>query len=234
MAMSKTKIPEINPEEYLVEEDEMSENSAQFQLILYLVQVLAYYYRVENWFVIGDMMLIYPAIENSRHSISPDVLVFKGIEISQEERKYMASWRISDNRPAPPVVFEISSDATWRNDIERGEQQKPNIYGRIGVKEYYAYDPFKERVWQGEPRRLLGWRYEESGKLIALEPDKRGWLWSEELDSWLGEAGEYLRLYDQNGVRRLTEAEAGNEAREAAEARILELEAQLRHQQDKN
>jgi Uma2 family endonuclease len=177
--------------------------------------------------VVGDLKLIHPKIQNSRHSISPDVLVFKGIAISQEERKYMASWRIEENHPAPPVVFEISSDATWKNDIERGEQQKPAIYERIGVKEYYAYDPFHERVWQGEPRRLLGWRYEESSKPIAIIPDERGWLWSEELDSWLGADGEYLRLYDRAGNLRLTNTEA-------AEARILELEAQLRRAQGKN
>jgi Uma2 family endonuclease len=248
MTMSKTKIPEIYSEEYLIEEDEMSENGVQYQLVSYLVQVLLWYYHQANWYVIGNLMLIHPAIENSRHSITPDLSVFKGIEISQQRRKNMPSWRIDKNHPAPPVVFEISSDATWKYDIGMGEQQKPKIYGRIGVKEYYAYDPFQERVWQDEKRKLLGWRYDEKGELIEIMPDERGWLWSDQLDSWLGADGEYLRVYERGGAKRLTAAEAGDEARlvaesetrkeaqarRAAEARIAELEELLRHQKGEN
>ncbi len=226
--MSKTKILEIYPEQYLVEEDEMSDNSAQFQLMVYLVQVLAYYYRLENWFVIGDMMLLHPSIRNSTRQITPDVLVFKGIEIGQEERKYMSSWSISDNRPAPPVVFEVSSEKTWKNDIRLGEWQKPRLYGQIGVSEYFAYDPFKERVWQGEEHRLLGWRYDEQGQPIALIPDKRGWLWSDELESWLGSDGENLRLYNRDGQQRLTGFEAEAQARLVAEEQTkAEIQAKL-------
>ena len=212
MTMSKIKIPEIYPAEYLIEEDEMSENGVQYQLVSYLVQILLWYYRQENWYVIGNLMLIHPAIENSRHSITPDLSVFKGIEISQQRRKNMPSWRIDKNHPAPPVVLEIGSKETWDNDIKLGERQKPRIYGRIGVKEYFAYDPYEERLWEEE--RLRGWKYEEEGQPQGLVANERGWLWSEELDSWLGADGDYLRLYDREGTLRLTKAEAQDEAKQ--------------------
>jgi len=227
MAVSRTRIEELYPEEYLVEEDDMSDNTAQTQLMLYLIQVLSWYYRLQNWFVIGNLQIKHPAIRNSQNKISPDVLVFKGIEIDQQSRDYMGSWRVDKTHPPPPVVFEIGSEDTWENDIELGERQKPKIYGRIGVREYYAYDPSPKRLWRGKPR-LLGWRYNEQGEPIALTPDERGWLWSEELDSWLGAAGNYLRLYDQNGLQRLTGREAEEQARQQEEKARKAAQAKAR------
>ncbi len=33
--------------------------------------------------------------------------------------------------------FEILSEETWRKDVE----EKPDLYARLGVHEYFAYDP---------------------------------------------------------------------------------------------
>ncbi len=80
----------------------------------------------------------------------------------------------------------------------------------------------------------MGWRY-EANRIIELEPDERGWLWSEELESWLVADGSFLRLYDRDGQKRLTEGEALETARQTAENRaealerqVAELERQLR------
>ncbi len=44
--------------------------------------------------------------------------------------------------------------------------------------------------------------------MSELPVDAGGRLWSPSLDSFLVPEREYLRLYDRNGQRRLTEAEA--------------------------
>ncbi len=138
-----------------------------------------------------------------------------------QARQNLTSWNIGPGQATPPVVFEVSSQSTWHSDIWAGEQRKPAIFGRMGVKEYFAYDPHDPPVWSStNGRRLLGWRYEK-GEGIELQPDEQGRLWSEELNSWLKAEGKYLRLYDRQNNLRLTETEA-------AQQRIAELERQLR------
>ena len=207
MALSQTDLI-IYPEEYLVEEDEMSESDPQFHLILYLAEVLKWYYRYLTWYVTGNLELRHPSIRNSQHKIVPDVLVFKEISLTDKERRKLTSWDVA-TRGAPTVVFEISSRSTWAGDVQAGLSQKRAIYGRIGVKEYWAYDPNDPAVWQNMGgRRLIGWRYDDAGQAYEIEEDERGWRWSEQLQSWLGADEALLRLYDANGQMRIRAQEA--------------------------
>jgi hypothetical protein len=215
------------PQEFFVEEDEMGDSRPQGLLMRYLVSVLEWLYYKEKWMVATNFHHYHPAIQNSRHLIIPDVAVFKDINIPAEEQTQLKSWHIAPpERPAPPVVFEISSSETWNWDIGSEFKQKPSAYGWIGVQEYFAYDPNKPPVWsKQEGRRLLGWRY-ENGQPIALQPDKRGRLWSNVLESWLKEDGLYLRLYDRRGHLRLTKDEADTKARQLAEQHASLVERQ--------
>ena len=45
--------------------------------------------------------------------------------------------------------------------------------------------------------------------------DQRGWIWSAELESWLVSDGSLLRLYDRDGLMRMTEGEAQRAAKES-------------------
>ncbi len=220
---------ELYPQEYLVEEDEMGDSGAQDWLMRYLVQVLGWLYHEEQWMIAVNRHHYHPAIRNSINLIVPDVAVFKDIPLTLEEQLTLKSWTIDPpKRPAPPVVFEISSGDTWANDIGAAPYQKPATYGRIGMREYFAYDPNQPAVWTKQGgKRLLGWRYEQ-GQPIPLEPDERGWLWSEVLESWLAEDGFYLRLYDRAGQMRLTEVQASAETRTRLEQRVVEVEAAQR------
>jgi Uma2 family endonuclease len=231
MALRKSEFFAIYPEEYLVEEDEdeMGESNSQFQLSNYLVEILKWYYQNQNWLVTGNLELHHPAIRNSQRKIVPDVLVFKDIDLSEEEQVNLTSWEIDEEHPVPPVVFEISSASTWRNDVQVGEHRKQSIYGRIGVREYFAYDPHPNPVWNNtDGRRLLGWRYASNSPVPQpISPNEQGRLWSEVLESWLGADGSHLRLYDRESQQRLTGKEAGRlalEAEQAAHEAALETE----------
>jgi Uma2 family endonuclease len=222
----------------LIAEDEMGVSRAQSRLILYLIAVLEWLYRAEGWQVLPDLTFYHPAIRNSQQMISPDVAVFKGLVISEEEQDELTSWDMRpghggnpphEGRACPPVLLEVSSKGTWHTDIGAGEQDKPALYGAIGAREYFAYDPNHRRVWTGHGgRRLLGWRYDGAGRPAPLVPDGRGWLWSAELDSWLGPDGPLLRLYDAQGRRRLTGEEAEAAARRRLEEQLATLRAALR------
>jgi Uma2 family endonuclease len=205
---------DITDEEILAEE-EMPESTPQFELVDYLLDILKWLYRVEGWFISGNLAIIY----DRRKYLSPDLAVFKGVVLSPEERKRQKSYRVRfPRRPPPPVVFEISSKDIWPQDVG----DKIGLYGQMGVHEYFAYDPNTPQVWQDKTRRLRGWRY-TNGLAQEIAPEHQNWLWSEELKSWLASDDQYLRLYDRQGQRRRTEAETERTAKEAAFAKLREL-----------
>jgi Uma2 family endonuclease len=216
-------VRELFPDEYLVEEDQMGDSRPQEVLIDYLKSVLRYLYRFERWMVAGNFNHYHKEIENSENLIVPDIALFKGIEIAADEQLRLSSWDMrSGKRQCPPLVLEVSSGSTYSGDIN--PDKKPRSYGLIGVKEYFSYDPNEPQVYPKRVgKRLLGWRYGANKQPETILPDERGWLWSEELESWLGEDGAYLRLYDGSGTMRPTEAEAAQRARET-EQRAREAE----------
>lgn len=203
---------------HATEEDLMGESAAQSQLILYLVQVLTWLYRAEQWFVVSNLN-IYRQRRRNEYPLAPDVAVFKGVVVPSANQRTYRSWRMYEpHRPAPQVVFEISSEATWHDDIE----QKPAKYGVLGVHEYFAYDPNEPPYWTHAGVPLRGWRY-DGEQPHEITPDARGWLWSEELQSWLVPDGALLRLHDQQEQQRLTDAEAARAAKEVAWAKLRDL-----------
>src|SRR5437868_1203378 len=101
-------------------------------------------------------------------------------------------------------------EETSKSDL----QEKPGKYARMGVIEYFAYDPNERPLDRKAARRLFGWHLDPAEGVMQemlLRPD--GSLWSSQLQSVLVPQGEFLRLYDRQGHLRLTQAEA--EARRA-------------------
>ena len=80
---------------------------------------------------------------------------------------------------------------------------------RFEHKEYFAYDPNEPPLRRKTSRRLWGWQLDKNTdqvRQMVLRAD--GSLWSQHLESFLVPDGDYLRLHDSMGQRRLTEAEA--------------------------
>ncbi len=129
--------------------------------------------------------------------ITPDVALVKNV-VQPDAATYV----VGTDGPPPQVVFEVGSPRTFKQDLTR----KLELYAEVvQAKEYIAYDPRAKRLWPGS--RLKAWRLVE-GRYVELIPDKRGWIWSEELESWLVEDDEYLRLYDEQANQRLTPTES--------------------------
>ena len=179
-------------------------------------------------------ILIYYEEGNPRVSIAPDVFVVFGVEDRQRP-----NYKLWEEGHAPAFVLEVASPSTWRDDLGR----KRSVYGRLGVLEYWQYDPHGEHL----PARLRGERLTRSGFVrqpVATAPDGALTLRSETLGLELRAApgremrfrdpttGDDLRSHAEEAEGRLVEAAArsGAEARAAAaEARVAELEAALRN-----
>lgn len=192
-------------------------------------------------YVSGDMMFYYEE-GNPRAVLSPDVFVAFGTPKLPERRVYLL-WL----ETAPATVFEVTSRSTRARDFTT----KRGLYARIGVREYFLYDPL------GESRRpaLQGYRL-ANGNYYPITPGPDGSLISETLGMRLLLVEGRLRLFALAAGRELlspgeravaeaahaeaeaaranaetARAEAEAEARRAAEARIAELERLLRERE---
>ena len=206
-----------------LEEEEMSVTSFHADLVAYLVAVLRWHFR-QYVCSIHENLNFYQSRDYMERPLAPDIAVNKGIPYTGRR-----NWIIGLTGGPPQVVFEILSLDTWGKDVD----EKPLRYAHMGVEEYFAYDPNELPLAQETSHRLFGWRLDRAqGRMIRLQPDSQGRLWSQQLDCWLVSDGTLLRLVDDQYQVWLTEAEAQTlradaEARRAeAEARAREAEAQ--------
>lgn len=184
-----------------VEEDDLPETGHQFDLAHYLVDVLKWLFRYQQSYISGNMNIYPKGLYKAR--VAPDIYLVKGVNFNIKEIfDDLKSYQINPpKRPAPSVVFEISSEYTALIDVQ--DDLKPKRYGEFKVKEYFAYDA--GGFWGKNKPPLKGWRYNDGQPTeLFLE---NGRMWSEELDSWLVPDDTYLRLYDKDGNMRLTKAE---------------------------
>lgn len=202
----------------------MGETAWHSELIAYLRAVLIWLFR-EQACAIYENLNFYRTMDRMEYPIAPDLAVIKGVQL-----EYVRSWAPGRIDIPPHVVFEILSKETWKKDL----REKPIIYADMGVREFFAYDPHEPPLHRETAGRLFGWRLDvRSGRMVAMTFSKEGWLWSEQLNSWLVPEGIHLRLYDREGRVRLTGeeaqtllAEVAAERASSAEERVAELAEQ--------
>ncbi len=136
-------------------------------------------------YVASDMFLYYEE-GNPKASKAPDVMVILGVDGHQ--RRTFKTW---EEHAVPTVIFEISSDETWREDLHN----KRDLYARLGVAEYFLFDPLGDCLVP----RLQGFRLQE-GRYVPLGASEAGTLESRALG---------LRLVPEEGMLRLINARTG-------------------------
>ena len=106
--------------------------------------------------VAGDLFVYFDGPGTSLATadrLAPDLMVAFGVP--DRRRSNYVVWR---EGKAPDFVLEIFSPSTRRKDIA----EKPALYRRMGVREYFQFDPDRRT----EPR-LAGWRF-DPGETRAL------------------------------------------------------------------
>jgi len=116
----------------------------------------------------------------------------------------------------PDVIFEFLSPSTRRTD----QTTKKTLYEQtFRTREYYWYDPF-------DPREFQGWQLHPGSGYQVMTPDARGWIWSPALQLWIGrwdgtyrrDQTTWLRFYDLEGQLVVTSREIAEAALQQAEA----------------
>ncbi len=196
------------------QEDLMGETSFHADLVRYLMDVLTWWFHGQLC-AVYDNLNFYQTANPLEYPLAPDIAIIKGVSHHPTR-----SWRVGKSGPAPQVVFEIASEETWKKDLE----EKPLRYAHMGVQEYFAYDPHESPLPRSANRRLFGWRLDQGRQTMREMPiGPNGSLWSPRLDSWLVPDGAMLRLYDRNGLMRLTYGEAADRRAEALAEKLRSL-----------
>ncbi len=198
----------------------MAENDALRSAIMYGIGALTRHFKGRpDVYVSGDLLLYYRE-GDPRTSIAPDVFVVFGVEDRPRQ-----NYKLWEEGRAPAFVLEVASPSTWRDDIGR----KRSVYARLGVREYWQYDPLGAHL----PARLQGDRLAGSGYVrqpAATQPDGALTLRSETLGLELRAApGREMRFRHPATGRELRSHDEEAEGRLVAEARVAELEALLRN-----
>jgi Uma2 family endonuclease len=164
----------------------MGETPIHIQEIMDLLAALHRRYRDAADVYVGGDMLLYYVEGNPARCVCPDVFVTLGIPKEPERRSYFL-WH--EGRP-PSMVIEVTSEGSRRED-----QEKKQLYAKLGVEEYFLDDPLAEYLnppLQGY--RLVAGRYE------PIEP---------EIDGSLLSRTTGLRIRRESRGVRLIDAESG-------------------------
>ncbi len=179
---------------------------------------------------IGGNQFLYYNPANKRDNLSPDVYV--ALDVAPGSREAWFTW---EEGKAPDIVFEIASPSTWRHDLSTAPRGKRTLYGWMGVREYYVYDPTALA-----PPRLRAFTLQGEGDEMRLEEVlllPGGGVWSPLLraelrSAWASgtewePAGTYLRVIDPATDAPIRVGDEVRQDYQAERAQVIGLQEQL-------
>jgi Uma2 family endonuclease len=201
----------------------VAESDFQLNPLIYAVEALKTYFQARTDVYVAGNMFVYYEEGNSKAVVAPDVFVVIGAP-KRDRFSYML-WK---EPKGPDFVLEITSRSTRSED----QGAKRGIYAFLEIQEYWQYDPTEDYLMPSlQGFRLVDKNYQplptgiaESGEL-SLHSDVLG------LDLRL--ENNKLRFYDPVTGQKLLTYQEAEQARCAAEARVAELEARLKHLEEK-
>ncbi len=203
----------IFPPGDLLSDEPPVETELHLRQIMLLIQCLEWWWRDrQDFYACGNLTIYYsPRQRKSEQFRGPDFFV-----VLATERKPRKSWVIwQEDGKYPHVIVEILSPRTAATD--RG--LKKQIYQDIfRTPDYFWFDP-DSLEFKGF--HLLDGCYQE------LQPNSQGWLWSQQMQLYLGIHDSKLRLFTVEGqllptpeeVAALEQQQANQERQQANQER---------------
>jgi Uma2 family endonuclease len=154
----------------------------------------------------------------------PDISIVRGVRDPERKRD---SFNVIKEGVTPSLVIEIVSPLDPRVR-EMDEVDKYQFYQQVGIPEYLLVDP---------PRKSTDYRFQLKGHRLAqgkgsyqpIAPDAQGRLLSETTGLWFGVSadGQQIEVFDARTGERLLTPEEIQEGRQAAEAELVRLRAEI-------
>ena len=210
----------------------MAESIIHLRVAIDVITPLQDRYRGRLDAFVGGNLMMYYEEGNPRRSVSPDVFVTLGVP-SEPPRP---TWKVWEEGKLADFVLEVTSKTTRGND----EGPKKRLYRRLGVSEYWQFDPTGDYL---NPK-LKGQRLGSEGQYaqIALEEFQEGLrgksavlglelrLENDRLRFFNPEASDYLLTSAEQSAaikKKSAAIEKLDRARLAAERQVAELEQRL-------
>jgi Uma2 family endonuclease len=186
--------------------------------------LLAFAARAGNMQVVRNLAVRWDA-EHPQIGVDPDVSVLSPPPPNRAELRSVRTWL--EGHSAPIVAVEVVSETNPHKDYVVA----PDKYAASGVGELWIFDPMLAGpTSHGGPFRLQVWHREGDGDLIRIYAGD-GPAPSPTLNAYLVvvHEGRKLRIADDADATRfwMTGEESERAAKDAALARIAELEAKL-------
>lgn len=204
IAFNLADLPELPPCNLDSDEPPM-ETDLHLRQMLLLIACLDWWWREggpvlrSDFFCAGNLTIYYSQkrIKN-RDFRGPDFFVVKGVE--QRPRRSWTIWE-EDGR-YPDVIVEILSNSTATVD----RTTKKDLYqNTFRTWEYFWFDP--------DSLEFVGFSLER-GVYQPIPPNPQGWLWSNQLELFLGIHAQKLRFFTTDGQLVPTPEEAARAERQ--------------------
>ena len=207
------------PSELLSDEPPLETDRHLNQIILLLLSLRWWWQerpdapetRRNNFYAGGNLTVYYSRNQRLTEDFrGPDF--FAVLDTEYKERKSWVVWE--EDGKYPNAIVEMLSDSTANTD----RTEKKRIYQDIfRTPEYFWFDPYS--------MEFQGFRLAEGGKYRPIESNEFGWLWSQQLELYLGIVAQKLRFLTPEGdlvpapseaaIQEHLRAEAANQRAEA-------------------
>ncbi|MFN6271903.1 MAG: Uma2 family endonuclease [Microcystis sp.] len=204
-------LPEVTcPPTDLWSDEPPLESDLHLQQIIILLNCLELLWQEKNdYYASGNLTIYYNEEQlKKRDFCGPDFFVV--LDTEKRPRKSWVVW--GEGGKYPNVIVEILSPSTANID----RNKKKNLYqNTFRTPNYFWFDP--------ESLELQGFRL-IAGQYQAIAANENGYLWSEQLELYLGIFDRKLRYFTVDGQLVPTPQEAELQQRQAKEQILLEKE----------
>lgn len=195
----------------------VAETEIHLEELVYVWQALKDRFAEDPYVFVGANLFLYYRRGDPTAVVAPDGFVVKGVPKllsgNRRRRKYLL-WE--EEGKAPCFVLETTSESTRRQD-----EKKKGTYEKLGVDEYFQFDPLGEYL---NPR-LRGFRLVE-GRYRPIRPGPDGSLLSQATGVVFRPDGSQLRLTNAaTGAPLLRQEEEAKARRQAEERAASEVRA---------
>jgi Uma2 family endonuclease len=196
----------IFPSADLYSDEPPLESDLHREQIDLLIRLLKWWWRDRNdFYVTGNLTIYFSANQKKSEEFrGPDFFVV--LDTEKKDRKSWVVWH--EQGKYPDIIIELLSPSTAK--VDKGI--KKEIYGKtFKTSDYFLFDPYTAQL-QGF--HLVDREY------LEITPHTQGWLWSQQLELYLGVLEGKLRFFTPDGNLVLLPEEQANQQLEQANQQL--------------